>query len=237
MKIVRLMAIPIQKIGVQTKVLDSNNLSIIESLNEALITIDLQGTVLYWNNAAESLFGHTKTDVLSKKLPFITPHSEFELEHVIEKTKEEKSITFRTQKQTKNGNVLDLVMSTSPLFLEKQVIGVILIAKDYQTIKNVCFIPLGEDPIIREQKRTFVVLRNLILLTVGESKKTINQIANDSGINWKTVEKHLTHLIGKKLVQEVFSSEYVRIFELTSQGKSCIQETSEMQKRKYVLEE
>ena len=35
--------------------------------------------------------------------------------------------------------------------------------------------------------------------TLTKGRMTINQIAIDSGINWRTVEKHLTYLIGKKL--------------------------------------
>ena len=71
----------------------------------------------------------------------------------------------------------------------------------------------------RESKRTFAVLRYGLLHVLSCGKRmTINQIAHAAHINWKTVEKHLTYLIGKKLVEEVFSSEYVRIFEMTKQG-------------------
>ncbi len=58
------------------------------------------------------------------------------------------------------------------------------------------------------------------MLNLYSGKKTINQVANESGINWRTVEKHLTYLIGKKIVNELFSSEYVRILELTENGKA-----------------
>jgi len=68
-------------------------------------------------------------------------------------------------------------------------------------------------------KRTFVKIRNAILLSLASGQKTINQISNETNINWKTVERHLTHLIGKGWVREAFSSSYVRIFELTAFGK------------------
>jgi len=67
-------------------------------------------------------------------------------------------------------------------------------------------------------KKTFSELRDSILLNFGENKKTINQIASETGINWKTVERHLTYLMGKKLVVEVFNSPYVRIFALSEVG-------------------
>ncbi|HLG23304.1 MAG TPA: ArsR family transcriptional regulator [Candidatus Nanoarchaeia archaeon] len=68
-------------------------------------------------------------------------------------------------------------------------------------------------------KRTFTELREIILLSLSKGQKTINQISSETGINWKTVENHLVHLVGKGLTREVVSSPYVRIFELSAFGK------------------
>ncbi len=72
------------------------------------------------------------------------------------------------------------------------------------------------------QKRTFAEIRNYILLSLASGQKTINQIASETGINWRTVDNHLVYLLGKILVKEVFRSSYVRIFELTSFGKDYL---------------
>jgi len=71
-------------------------------------------------------------------------------------------------------------------------------------------------------KRTFDEIRLSILYSLLKGQRTINQIAGDTNINWKTVEKHLTFLLGKDFVNEIFKSEYVRIFELTQDGRSHI---------------
>ena len=71
-------------------------------------------------------------------------------------------------------------------------------------------------------KRSFIKIRNSILLILASGQKTINQISNETEINWKTVERHLIYLIGKGWVREAFSSAYVRIFELTAFGKDYI---------------
>ena len=73
-------------------------------------------------------------------------------------------------------------------------------------------------------KRTFIELRNSIILTLASGQKTINQIASETGINWKTVENHLVYLAGKGWVREVFTSAYVRIFELTAFGKDHLRQ-------------
>lgn len=74
------------------------------------------------------------------------------------------------------------------------------------------------------RKRTFEELRLRILLALAARNRTINDIAVQSGINWRTVELHLTHLLGKKLVEEIFSSQYVRIFTITPRGREVLQQ-------------
>ena len=71
-------------------------------------------------------------------------------------------------------------------------------------------------------KRTFIDIRNSILLSLASGQKTINQTSSETQINWKTVERHLIYLIGRGRVKEVFSSAYVRIFELTAFGKDYL---------------
>ncbi len=70
------------------------------------------------------------------------------------------------------------------------------------------------------KKRTFSELRTLLLLGLLDGQQTTNQLSIKSGINWRTVEAHLTFLIGKGMVTEVLRSEYVRIFKLTPEGET-----------------
>ncbi len=76
--------------------------------------------------------------------------------------------------------------------------------------------------IISNGKRTFIEIRKDILKTLSVGQNTINHISSQTGINWKTVDNHLVYLIGRGLVNEVFSSEYVRIFELTEDGRDFV---------------
>lgn len=71
-------------------------------------------------------------------------------------------------------------------------------------------------------KRRFIDIRNSILLSLASGQKTINQISSESQVNWKTVERHLIYLIGRGWVREVFSSAYLRVFELTAFGKDYL---------------
>jgi predicted transcriptional regulator len=71
-------------------------------------------------------------------------------------------------------------------------------------------------------KRTFREIRKDVLKSLSKGQNTINHISSETGINWKTVDNHLVYLIGRGLLNEVFSSEYVRIFELTEDGREYV---------------
>jgi len=206
--------------------------NIVKTLNEAIIAIDLNGKVRLWNKSAERLFGYKEKEVLGKTLPFIKTQFTYELETMISKAKEGLSINFKTTKQTKEGNEVELVVHANPIYKNNSPIGVAVMVQEASTLKKVCYLPFNLETPHKEPKRTFAEIRDLIFLTLESGKKTINQISNESGINWRTVEKHLTYLIGKKLVNEVFSSEYVRIFELTLLGGEYLNglKTKELQK-------
>lgn len=78
-----------------------------------------------------------------------------------------------------------------------------------------------------DKKRTFLLLRAFILKSLSTGVKTINQIAKEQNINWKTVELHLTFLAGKGYAKEIFNSQYVRIFEITENGRGYISTVEE----------
>lgn len=208
-------------------------------LNSALpmFAIDLDGKVLFWNSACENLFGYPKDEVIGRFIPIITESSLYELETVVERTKQNKTTIFKTQKKNKNGEVLDLVIATCPIGKDDNFIGLTAVVHNASLIKNITFIPYNLSPFVRESKRTFYELRNEIVISLSKGKMTINQLALDSGINWKTVEKHLTHLIGKKLVAEIFSSEYVRVFELSDRGREHVEEIKKEGLLRFVQKE
>jgi predicted transcriptional regulator len=79
----------------------------------------------------------------------------------------------------------------------------------------------------KKLKRTFSILREKILLTLAEEKRTINDISKTAQIGWRTVESHLNYLSGRKLVNEAYSSEYVRIFEITPWGEEYVRKMTE----------
>ncbi|MBI3037232.1 ArsR family transcriptional regulator [Candidatus Woesearchaeota archaeon] len=91
---------------------------------------------------------------------------------------------------------------------------------------------MGFGAVAGGRKRTFTELRHIILAALSHGQQTTNQISIKTGINWRTVEAHLTFLIGKGLVTEVLKSEYVRIFALAQDGKAAASSLTQTQQRK-----
>ncbi len=204
----------------------------------AFVAIDHHAKVQFWNKGAEQMFGYSESEVLGRGLPFLTPDSQYEFQVAFERVMQGKGTSFKSQKRNRTGEVLDLLVHASPVFEEQQCVGMSLIFQDHNILKKTTFIPYANlNPFLRESKRTFEELREVILASLYKGKMTINQVAHESGINWRTVEKHLTFLIGKKLVREVFSSEYVRIFELDELGRRTVDDLKARELSKLVKEE
>lgn len=70
----------------------------------------------------------------------------------------------------------------------------------------------------RQPRRNFKEIRQLILRDLLIGQKTVNQIAESTGLTWRTVDNHLIYLAGKGLVEPVFISEYVKIYRLKKVG-------------------
>lgn len=209
-------------------------LNIISNSKEVIIALDLSGKVILWNKGAEELFGYKEEDVIGKLFPLVNSEYSYELKTILEKTKNKEPIMFRTEKFDKDNNHLDLIFSINPISEEDYIIGASIIVQQTELFKKINYLQVEAEPESREPKRTFDVIRDIVLLTIGDDKKTINQISTDSGVNWRTVEKHLTYLIGKKLVSEIFSSEYVRIFELTKYGMEHVENVKTETFNKYI---
>lgn len=63
--------------------------SIVQSLEDAVITETLDGTITSWNAAAERMFGYSEREVLGKSMSIIgTPDRMDEFKEIIEKVRE-----------------------------------------------------------------------------------------------------------------------------------------------------
>ncbi len=70
-----------------------------------------------------------------------------------------------------------------------------------------------------KHKRKFEEIRKILLKELSKNKEiTLNELAVNSGVSWKTAKLHLIYLKGKGLVEETLSTPYVRMFKITEKG-------------------
>ncbi|MBI4150709.1 hypothetical protein HY492_01145 [Candidatus Woesearchaeota archaeon] len=71
-------------------------------------------------------------------------------------------------------------------------------------------------------KRKYSQLRPLILKAFLKDQKTVNQVATETGINWRTVDNHLIYLTGKGHLKAIFISAFVKIYAITDKGLAAL---------------
>jgi PAS domain S-box-containing protein len=91
--------------------------SIVESSDEAVIGVDLEGKVRSWNPAAARMFGFSYDEVLDKDLSLLNPGISNEkrrlaLTHIEEGVKVDH---FETKRRRKDGSEIDVIESITPL--------------------------------------------------------------------------------------------------------------------------
>ena len=89
--------------------------TILKSANDAVIVWNLDGRILTWNQGAESMYGYTGAEAKKKNLMDLVPaDKQSETHQFIEALKAGRAVTsFKTQRQTKDGRVLDVWLTVT----------------------------------------------------------------------------------------------------------------------------
>lgn len=106
---------------------------IVESSDDAIISINLQHIIENWNEGAERIYGYSAKEVIGKNVSLIIPPGkENELLHIIERIKRgERVEPYETVRVRKGGELIHVSLTVSPVKNEKgAVIGASAIAKD-----------------------------------------------------------------------------------------------------------
>ena len=113
--------------------------SIVDSSDDAIITKNLDGMITSWNKGAERLFGYKANEAVGKHITLIIPADRREEEtEILARLKRAEHIDhFETIRQRKDGSLLDISLSVSPLKnYSGAVIGASKVARDITEQKN-----------------------------------------------------------------------------------------------------
>jgi PAS domain S-box-containing protein len=113
--------------------------SIVESSEDAILSMDLDGIVTSWNPGSEKMFGYSSKEIIGKSIYSIYPTGkESEFNEIITKLKKNEHIEhFETERKRKDGSIIDVSLSISPINNEKgDIVGIAKIIRDISGQKN-----------------------------------------------------------------------------------------------------
>ncbi len=107
--------------------------AIVESSDDAIISTDLAGIIATWNKGAERIFGYTTAETIGRSFTILIPAESFEGESQIlkEVLKGKRVEHYETVRQRKDGSLIDISLTISPLKDEDgNIVGAAKIARD-----------------------------------------------------------------------------------------------------------
>jgi len=107
--------------------------AIVESSDDAIVSEDLDGTILSWNRAAERMFGYTAEEVIGRSTRMLVPPElQSEEDLVLAKIRAgEKIDHYETVRQRKDGSRISMSLTVSPIRNHRgEIIGASKIARD-----------------------------------------------------------------------------------------------------------
>ena len=154
--------------------------SIVESSDDAILGLQLDGTITSWNHGAEHLFGYTACEMMgASNLKLIPPEYHAEEYHILERIGRGESVLHKdTERLTKQGVRIHVSLTASPIKdAVGQVIGVSKVAHDITERKR------AEEEILKLnselEKR---VKQRTMALTVSEERLRMAALSADIGV-------------------------------------------------------
>jgi PAS domain S-box-containing protein len=113
--------------------------AIVDSSDDAIISKDLHGTITSWNKSAERMFGYTAEEIVGKSITLLIPpdRQNEEPEFLARLRKGERVDHFETMRRRKDGTLLDISLTISPVKNALgEIIGASKIARDTTEAKR-----------------------------------------------------------------------------------------------------
>ncbi len=113
--------------------------AIIEASEDAILSKDLNGVILSWNDSAERLFGFTAEEAVGKPVTIIIPTDRLGEEPVIldKIARGERIQHFETVRQRKDGSLVDISLTISPIRNSRgKIVGASKIARNITDLRR-----------------------------------------------------------------------------------------------------
>jgi len=113
--------------------------NIVESSNDAIITISLDGIITSWNKGAEQIYGYSSEEIIGKSISIPAPDNlKDETKKLIEKVKlGEKIQHYRTSRLRKGDKLIYVSVALSPVFdASGELVAISAIVRDITELKK-----------------------------------------------------------------------------------------------------
>jgi PAS domain S-box-containing protein len=107
--------------------------AIVESSDDAILGKTLDGMISSWNKGAERMYGYSAEEAVGRPISMLLPPDRpKEIEEILERLRRGEHVErFDTQRVTKDGRLIDVSMTISPLYDENgEIVGASTIARD-----------------------------------------------------------------------------------------------------------
>lgn len=207
--------------------------AIVESSSDGIIGQSLDGTVISWNHGAERIFGYTAHEAIGHTLiELIVPEALFQEErNILANVAASKPIgNFDTQRHRKDGSLVDVSASISPLIDASGVLtGLSKTVRDISAQKAAEARILELNASLEEQvgKRTQELSKlNLLLNNVLESASEVSIIATDLEGTIRVFNRGAERLLGYS-AEEMIGKQKPAVFHLPEEVEARSRELSE----------
>jgi len=98
--------------------------AIVESVPDAVVMIDGDRRVTFWNTAAEELFGWPESEVLGERIPVIPEERSDEFDEILQQLDDGEALrAFETVRRTRAGDRIDVSFSAARVDVDGELVG------------------------------------------------------------------------------------------------------------------
>ncbi len=111
--------------------------TIVRHSNDAITTHDLDGNILTWNRCAERIYGYTEAEALEMKIAALVPEGNTEALAYLDAIRRGEEVpSVEVKRRAKDGRILDVWLTTAPLFEDDHPVAVATTERDISERKQ-----------------------------------------------------------------------------------------------------